>query len=192
MAWCILWLWGKCSALQEHRYRSGSRPLICHHLNGNGVWDVRKEGIQVLSPFGKLILSSSWSHMAATGRIRTELPAQVNANTGPGDHANTFRAGPAGDESERDMQTQKYTACSQRSQTVLSAFPSPCPAEAPNPASDPQGQKGQTQAILSQRGSLKDTTGNKWPSPCYIFCKINNPFAVSLLLLNDPSSSAIK
>lgn len=55
-----------------------------------------KEDIQLLSPFGKLIPSSPWSHTGAEGRIRTELPTRVNVNTCPGNHANTSRAGLAG------------------------------------------------------------------------------------------------
>lgn len=55
-----------------------------------------KEGIKVLSPLGKLTLSFPQSHTGPVGRSGTELLAQVNANTYPGNKANTFGTDLAG------------------------------------------------------------------------------------------------
>ena len=163
-----------------------SRSRILIQLNGNRVQDVLREGTEVLSP-----LPCPQSHTGAEEKTGIKLPIQVNANTCPGNHANVFRTHLIGDQSEEICKNQKSTACSQKSWSLLALHPD-VPFTSPQTVlPTPKAKKGK-QALLSQTGTLKDSTGSQWPSPCYMFCKINNHLTVSLLFLNDLSSSVIK
>lgn len=163
-----------------------SRSRILIQLNGNKVRDVMREGIKVLSP-----LTCPQGHTGTEGNTGIKLPTQVNANTYPGNHANAFRTHLIGDQSEEICKNQKSTACCQKSWSLLALQPA-MPFTSPQTVlPTPKAKKGK-QALLSQTGTLKDLTGSQWPSPCYMFCKINNHLTVSLLFLNDLSSLVIK